>query len=197
MLIFNKIIALSKQIASSLLRDEQPTSLEDSEIFNKSDKAYILKNLTDESLIKERVNLVNQIDEQKEWKKIKNKIDTPVRKLYWRYAAAAILIGILATGYYLRKDTFNNSIESTSIMVNHTIKVGSDKATLTLEDGTNITLEKGQQYISDHLESNGEEIIYKLKNKSKSKIIYNYLTIPRGGQYYIKIIRWHRGLVKF
>ena len=100
MTLFSKIIVLSKRIALSLLKNEQPTALKDSEIFNESDKKHILKNLTNESLIKERLKRANQIDEQKDWKTIAGKIDIPVRKFYWYYAAAAVVIGILATGYF-------------------------------------------------------------------------------------------------
>lgn len=52
MSIFNVIIALSKRIAASLLRDEQPKELFSSEIFDDQDKQYILDNLTKEELIK-------------------------------------------------------------------------------------------------------------------------------------------------
>ncbi|MGY8908554.1 MAG: FecR family protein, partial [Flavobacteriales bacterium] len=58
---------------------------------------------------------------------------------------------------------------------------------LTLEDGTNITLTKGKQYVSNNIESNGEELVYKEQGNPKQEIEYNYLTIPRGGQYHIKL----------
>jgi len=187
MLIFNKIIALSKQIASSILKDEQPTSLKDSEVFNESDKAYILKTLTSEYLIKERLELSNKIDKQKDWKKIKKEINTPIRKLYWYYSAAAIVIGILATTYYLERNSFNAPIENVPIIVDYNIKTGTDKATLTLGDGKKIVLEENPNFSDKNLTSNGKEIIYNaiaLKNVKKT---FNYLTIPRGGEYFIKL----------
>ena len=44
------------------------------------------------------------------------------------------------------------------IIVNNNIEIGTDKATLTLEDGSNITLEKGTPpaYQTAHVTSNGE-----------------------------------------
>lgn len=189
MSIFSKIVLLSKQIASSLLKGEQPKSLENSKIFNQSDKEHILKNLTEESLIKKRLDLANQIDKKKDWKTVESKVETPVVKLRWRYAAAAVLIGVLATGYYLEKDNFNAGIESAPIIVKHNIKAGTDKATLTLEDGTNIILDENPNYSNDNVSSDGTEIVYN-NNVTKNKeveIEYNYLTIPRGGQYFITL----------
>lgn len=188
MSVFNKIIILSKKLASSLLKDEKPTDLEASDIFNDADKAYILKNLTDETLIKERLNLANQIKKKEDWEKVKSNITKPsVKFLYWKYTAAAAVIGLLATTYFFRDTLFNNSNECMPIIVNNNIKIGTDKATLTLENGTIIALEKGNNYETGNFKSNGEKIIYQAKNRSNSKIAYNYLTIPRGGQFFIEL----------
>lgn len=189
MSIFSQIITLSKQIASSLLKGERPKYLEDSKIFNESDKEHIIKNLTDESLIKERRKLANQIDKKKDWKTIENKVDTPVVKLHWNYAAAAILIGVLATGYFLGKDNFNTPIEESPIVVDNNIETGADKATLTLGDGTEVVLDENPNYSDKNVTSDGKEIIYNANTVSnkKSQLSYNYLTIPRGGEYFVKL----------
>ena len=126
------------------------------------------------------------IDVEKGWLVIQHNLKTRKQKYYWKYAIAASIVLLISINFIFNKKENTNIVEPT-IVDNNTIKVGSDKATLTLEDGTHITLEKGQQYVSDNLESNGEEIIYKSKNKSKSEIVYNYLTIPRGGQYHITL----------
>ena len=68
--IFDKIITLCKQIATALLKDKPPTALNKSDMFNEDDKTYILKNLTDKSLIKQRLSLGHQIDKKTDWKKI-------------------------------------------------------------------------------------------------------------------------------
>lgn len=188
MSVFNKIIILSKKLASSLLKDENPTDLEASDIFNDADKAYILKNLTNETLIKERLNLANQIKKKEDWEKVKSNITKPsVRFLYWKYTAAAAVIGLLASTYFFRGTLFNNTEKNLPIIVNNTIKTGTDKATLTLEDGTIIALEKGSNYKAGNIKSNGEQIIYQANNRSNSKIAYNYLTIPRGGQFFVEL----------
>ncbi len=108
------------------------------------------------------------------------------KRSFFKYAAAIVIF--LSAGYFfLNKDNLNNE-SPTQIIVNNNIKVGSDKAILTLEDGTNVTLEKGQQYISDHIESTGEAIVYSVDQaKLKPSIAYNYLTVPRGGQYHVTL----------
>ncbi|MEN3323676.1 FecR domain-containing protein [Mariniflexile soesokkakense] len=187
MSVFNKVIILSKKLASSLLKDEKPTDLEASDIFNDADKAYILNNLTDETLIKERLNLGNQIKKKEDWKKVKSNITKPsVRFLYWKYTAAAAVIGLLASTYFFRGTLFNNSTECMPVIVNNNIKIGTDKATLTLEDGSVLTLEKGNNYEASNFKSNGEKIVYNSKD-NPNKLAYNYITIPRGGQFFVEL----------
>ncbi|WP_372793419.1 FecR family protein [Lutibacter sp.] len=187
--VFNKIIALSKHLAASLLQDKETTDLHNSELFSVQDKQYILDNLTNDTLIKERLNLAKQIDKQADWNKIKSKINVPVRKLYWKYTAAAILVVALASTYFLRDTAFNNQIENTTpIIVNNKIEKGTDKATLTLEDGSIVILEKGSAYQAKNANSNGEQIIYDdLSNDVTEELAYNYLTIPRGGQFQLTL----------
>jgi hypothetical protein len=104
----------------------------------------------------------------------------------WRYAAAAVVVGLLASTYFLKDTIFNNQIENTTpIIVNNNIKTGTDKATLTLETGEQITLVKGASIQTQNASSNGEEIIY--DNSPSNKLAYNYLTIPRGGQFQLTL----------
>lgn len=107
----------------------------------------------------------------------------------FRYAA--MFVGVLVITFFFRNNIFNTSIETTSIIVDsnvNNIKPGTDKATLTLGDGSVVTLEKGSSFQTDNIKSNGEQIIYKsgVSNK-KVEVTYNYLTIPRGGQYFIEL----------
>ncbi|MDD7886254.1 FecR family protein [Flavivirga sp. 57AJ16] len=186
--IFNNIITLSKRVATSLLRDEQPTDLQNSELFNDQDKQYILNNLTNNEPIKQRLNLANQIDKEADWKKLRSKMDIPVVKIYWKYAAAATIIIALTSTYFLRNTLFNNATEPTSpIIVNNQIQPGKDKATLTLETGESVALEKGITYQTQNAKSNGEEIVYEAGDKSTFEIDYNTLTIPRGGQFQVTL----------
>ena len=110
----------------------------------------------------------------------------------FKYAAAVVVFGLLTTGY-LYKDKWLNEgvpINTTPIIVNtNTILPGTDKATLTLEDGSIVTLEKGKTIQTQNANSNGEKIVYASKLKKSvvtpKEIAYNYLNIPRGGQYHV------------
>lgn len=101
-----------------------------------------------------------------------------------KYAVAASIVLLISLTFILNR---NNTQIYEPIIVNNNIKVGTDKATLTLEDGTNVVLEKGQQYVSDHLKSNGEALVYNTKTNKKPEVVYNYITTPRGGQYHVTL----------
>ncbi len=108
-------------------------------------------------------------------------------KRAFKYAAAAVVVGILATAYFLRDTIFNNQLESTTpIIVNNQIEPGIDKATLTLETGETITLAKGTVYQNNNVTTKEDQLIYK-ENNSTNELVYNYLTVPRGGQFAINL----------
>lgn len=181
----NKILLLSKQIAAAILKKEHPISLEQSELFTKEDKNYILKSLTDKTHIHERKEIKKLINTAKDWHKVKPKPTIQIRKIYWQYAAA-ILIGIISTTFIFKDNLINNPNNVPAIK-NAVIQSGTDKATLTLEDGRNITLTKGTTYQANNIVSNGEKITYQNKPINYDKIAYNYLTIPRAGQFQITL----------
>tara|TARA_B110000037_G_scaffold211038_1_gene262111 strand:+ start:1343 stop:2512 length:1170 start_codon:yes stop_codon:yes gene_type:complete len=117
----------------------------------------------------------------------KDKITSLKKKVqFWKYAAAAIFIGLISTTYVFRNNITNTPLEVTPTIVN-AIVPGTDKATLTLEDGSVIVLEKGATFKTKNANSNGEEIVYQSAKSNASAIKYNYLTIPRGGQYFVKL----------
>ncbi len=103
-----------------------------------------------------------------------------------KYAAAAVLV--FGLGYFFRSNILNSPIDTTPIIVNtNTIIPGTDKATLTLSDGSQIALEKGTSFQTQNANSNGEEIVYEVEERNSSEVTYNYLTIPRGGQFFVKL----------
>ena len=105
----------------------------------------------------------------------------------WRYTAAAIVVIVLVSSYFLRNNLSSTPSEIVPLIVNNTIQTGTDKATLTLEDGVEIPLEKEENYVADHVTSNGEKLIYNAQNNTKPVITYNYLTVPRGGQFQLQL----------
>ncbi|WP_163514742.1 FecR family protein [Gelidibacter japonicus] len=109
-------------------------------------------------------------------------------KSYLAYAIAASVVVFLAIGVFNQFDKVETETQS-KIVSEESIKIGTDKAILTLEDGTSIALEKGKNYDDDNIRSDGERVIYQGDEQEnvESKITYNYLTIPRGGQFFVKL----------
>ena len=183
-----KIIDLSKQIAKSLLKNEKPNALENSDTFNEYDKKYIIRHLTDETLIENRLNLANQIDIKIDREKVGMKLNRPTQLSLWNYAAAATIIGLLTVGYYLSEYEIGYDKDTEPIILDAmSTKAGYNKATLLLGDGSVVTLEKGETYKNSDIISNGEELISKSSKKTKNKLVYNYITVPRGGQFSVKL----------
>tara|TARA_R110002049_G_scaffold309289_2_gene520272 strand:- start:69563 stop:70738 length:1176 start_codon:yes stop_codon:yes gene_type:complete len=111
-------------------------------------------------------------------------------KPIYKYIAAASVIGLMMSAYFFKDDfigTTNNIQNKTPEIVNSIIEPGTDKAMLTLEDGSQIDLEKNTTVQMQNASSNGKEIIYKPKKGNQQQLEYNYITIPRGGQFFIKL----------
>ena len=107
----------------------------------------------------------------------------------WRqiigYAAAAVFTGLLVTGYFLKDYIFNTTVETNPRIISNNIENGSDKATLTLEDGSQVALGKGSAYETQNVHSDGEEIMYGAGESNISEVVFNLLTVPRGGQFHL------------
>lgn len=143
--------------------------------------ALINKAITKKDTVKAKANIIQRINKAKTSSLSKTK-----KHLWYRYAAAASIVLIISLSIFLNKET--PQIEFTEpVIVNNQIKKGSDKAILTLEDGSEVTLLKGKSYNVENAISNGVEITYKATKKTKKEIKYNYLTVPRGGQYQITL----------
>lgn len=159
-----------------------------------SEKERLIVNVVEES----RIETTNFFTSEKEKKSIEKKIEKRIQKSiqkqrvfifssFFKYAAVAvIMLATSITLYYNKHVVFNNT-ENKKIVTNNNITSGSDKAVLTLSDGTNVFLEKGSTYQSKNSKSNGKTIVYYAKHKNKSKKIENLLTVPRGGQFQITL----------
>ncbi|MDY0986206.1 DUF4974 domain-containing protein [Flavobacterium sp. CFBP9031] len=118
--------------------------------------------------------------------------ETPIISIQPFYTKTAFKLTVMAASLLL--------LISISLIINKTnplkietpqvahkeILIGSDKATLTLEDGSVIALEKGKSYTKGNASSNGEKLVYNSNGKSAA-IANNLLTIPRGGQFFVQL----------
>lgn len=105
------------------------------------------------------------------------------KKPFFKYVvAASVVLLITFTAFF-------NQQKTTPVVaaVPNKIEVGTDKATLTLEDGSTVVLEKGKVYNNKNVNSTGKELLYNKSNSESKKVAYNYLTIPRGGQFAITL----------
>ncbi|WP_169514434.1 FecR family protein [Gelidibacter mesophilus] len=121
----------------------------------------------------------------------KNIIETtaPTKKKsqFWKYTAVAVVVIALASGYFLKINTVKRPSEAAPIIVKNKIQIGTDKAILTLENGEEISLEKETNVVVNHATSSGEKLVYDTKTNTTSEIAFNYLTIPRGGQFQLEL----------
>lgn len=157
--------------------------------FNK--KHPFLKEIKISELI-DSVNSYSKIDKENAWKLIeaRTKTERPVIKLFKKrwYGYAASLVLILTSAYFLKDILFQTVIPNNSNQTETSnIVKGTDKATLTLADGSEVFLEKGTAVKTQNANSNGKEIVYTANTKRTATVIYNRLTIPRGGQFFIKL----------
>lgn len=142
-----------------------------------------VEDLGDEYLIKNK--MLSYILETIQDEKIHSHIVPFYNKPVFKYAIAATVVLLVAINVMVFRVDKN---EITPILSDtETITIGTDKATLTLGDGTLVSLERGKPYKAAHVTSNGKEIIYDANTNDAGKIVYNYLTIPRGGQFYLKL----------
>lgn len=123
--------------------------------------------------------------------KEKKRQDKHIRYNFLRYAAAVVIA--FGLGYvYNNINQKGNELKEESVIVNNQIEIGTHKAILTLEDGSQIALEKGETYQADHVISSGKGVVYQPVEQVGSetpnnKIGYNYLTVPRGGQFFVQL----------
>ncbi|WP_242202365.1 FecR family protein [Aestuariivivens insulae] len=138
-----------------------------------------------EHVIKDRM-LVNILGAIKDDEVAKGpKVISLFKSRFLKYAVAASVIAFVAVYTLMNRDGLKNSQGDT--IVNTSIGIGTNKAILTRGDGSNIILQKGEQFALDNVESNGEELIYTNRDTEKTETAYNYLTIPRGGQFFVKL----------
>lgn len=99
-------------------------------------------------------------------------------KSFTKYAAAVVIA--LATSIYFVSDTFKSApVDETPLVTDHAI--------LTLEDGSEVALEKGGSFEVNNVKATGEEIIYQGGQEKTAELVYNYLTIPRGAQFSLQL----------
>lgn len=144
---------------------------------------------------------LNGDDAEKSWQMIIRKIEAETATQYprtismyrkWMAAAAVFLFLMGGAAYFILQDrnTENTAINPTKITTND-IAPGGNVATLTLADGSTISLDSAN---TGSLAQQGQSTIIKLddgqlayeqdaRNSTSIAIQYNTVSTPRGGQY--------------
>lgn len=113
----------------------------------------------------------------------------PLRRNGWKAAAAVILLVTAGAGFYVWQSGKKQPLAEKAV----TITPGSDKATLTLADGTVVNLDSAGTGVltvqgnSKVTKTTHGQIVYKNSNANASAVSYNVLRTPRGGQYKITL----------
>ncbi|MEN2402544.1 FecR domain-containing protein [Flavobacterium sp. MC2016-06] len=184
------IFAISKLIIKKKLKILSKDEKSSLKLFKEE---YPFVKSVDFQKVVQKINNYSLVNKEEAWKVILKKSNKenndssiiPINRSWYKYAAAASLVLLFSLSYlfFTKETTVKNPVIVTS-----SIEIGSNKATLTLEDGSKIALEKGSNYKTATLNSNGEHIVYDSKGKiAEGQIGSNLLTIPRGGQFFIQL----------
>ncbi len=113
-----------------------------------------------------------------------------IRKIL-KYAAILIVIlgvgGVLYFDNPLQQEPVVHSEKPIPVIVDNAIEIGKGKAILTLGDNTQIALDETSDYEGENVKGSGEELQYVSSNDAAVKLEYNTLTIPRGGQFSVRL----------
>ena len=129
---------------------------------------------------------IDLVDITKGWAGVSSKIKRKEKRYsIYKYAAAIVILITVGTIWFPVKENIQVHPTIDAVVIQKdSIQIGTDKATLTLDDGSEIVLAKGESVETDKASSNGEQLVYTDGQESTEKIIAkNTLTIPRGGQF--------------
>ncbi|GGH07051.1 FecR family protein [Mucilaginibacter phyllosphaerae] len=133
------------------------------------------------------------------WAKIDNQKPAKVRQIRWPAVAAAVLLfAALAVLFkiYVVNTGLKTGVSSAENRLANTIKVGGNKAVLTLANGKKVILDDlATAHITDEdgvrISKTAEgQLIYTVlanKNNTDGKVAYNTITTPKGGQYQVNL----------
>ena len=135
-------------------------------------KDYIALNFTIEQLKSEGQ------DDSLLWEHIEASFKTPVKKInYWKYGVAASIALLIAINFIFDQKSKTAVSISTIAHDTNIIEIGTDKATLTLENGSLVVLEKGASFKTKNANSNGEQIVYQNAKCKMQKATHHQLNI--------------------
>ncbi|MRT17555.1 FecR family protein [Vitellibacter sp. q18] len=183
MTIYDRLFALANKLAKSRSDMEKYETLEKADFLSNWAKKRIQENLSETS-IQKQLDSLKDIDVENDWKKVVQKL--PRQKKYQvsnLYKVAAIAILLLSVTYL----TYNHLQSPPNVAPLKTyIAPATDKAILTLGDGTQVAMSPETPFKNQDAQTEGDRLEY-FKGNSSIHTLYNYLTVPRGGQYQVRL----------
>ena len=168
---------------------EGKTSLEELKLLLNYYESFQKKNdwveeLGTEKSIKNKM-LKSILDSLKDEKTKKPIIISLIKSNVFRYSVAATVLSFVLLNLFTKKPS---SFENEGVLSqNKSIQIAAEKSILTLNNGTEISLDTIQNYEGETLSISGKEIIYKTIKSNAKDVPYNYLTISRGEQFSLKL----------
>lgn len=200
---------ISKYREGTLSLEEQAEL--DAWLAESAENRSLLAELMNPKVLAEKLKIFSEVDSEAIWQKTMQQIDPaarvitlqPTKRIWWKYAAAAAVIGLSVAGWFYFQSATQQQAPVVAEQQNTNgnaetkddILPGSSKATLTLMDGQTVALDNtgDEQKIQQHKisiswtngrllysgnEANGRDPI-----AVGSTVLYNTVTTPRGGQY--------------
>ncbi|MCK0131591.1 DUF4974 domain-containing protein [Flavobacteriaceae bacterium F08102] len=180
MTIFDKIYALAEKLAKAIVKGKPLDDLDESTLFNSATKKRVYENLSEDH-IQEQLHYLREIDASEEWERLVPYLEPrshKVRPLVIAIAASLALVVSMSYVWFMKKN-HAKGMHNTQVH----IEAGKTKATLTLMNGKEVVLEKGTQFQTDNMQSNGVQLVYHPEESLARAMEYNVLTVPRGGEY--------------
>jgi transmembrane sensor len=206
----NRITSLIEKFLEENINPEEEREL--NEWLAESEHNYsFFQQITDKNVLREKLKTYASTDSEAIWQKTLHKIEGgklvdlyPEKKTfripYGKVAAAAAIILLISAGtwYYLGQLSHNQTAktENNESGLKSRIVPGSNKATLTLVDGSTIVLNRVQNgSLADQgrmqITKTDGRLIYNRKpdltGSQKEQGLYNTITTPRGGEYQITL----------
>ncbi len=180
----SQLIILIEKYNQNRISEEELGTLY--KLLERKEYANIFKSLVKDDYQLKTKNI--EFNKKNSFKLIETNIEktTSSKNLYKYAAAAAILLMVsLAVFWDVRKN--EKQLVEPITQENTIFEPGSNKAILTLEDGSLVKLEKGETFQTKNVNVNEKGVVYKAGKSKTKKLVYNYLTIPRGGEYFVKL----------
>lgn len=151
-------------------------------------KSYIKTNYLVDYFMKD---FQTQEEKEKVLKLIKSNNKNLKRKKQFHFLKyAAVFITCILIGNYFWTANKNKENNNNNAVVTSKVNIapGTEKATLTLEDGTEVVLHKDSVFTNSNSNASKNKLVYLNKvNVKNTSLKYNFLTVPRGGQYYVEL----------